>query len=149
MEKQNKQLVFTNGCFDILHRGHVEYLRQAKVLGDLLFVGLNSDNSVTRLKGRGRPILAQEDRAFILASLAVVDYVSIFDEETPQELIQAIQPDILVKGGDYRLNQIVGRRVVEERGGQVKTIPLIPNRSTSDILQKIISFTKQGFFNKV
>ncbi len=134
---ENQSVVFTNGCFDILHRGHAEYLQKAKALGDILIVGLNSDASVRRLKGAPRPFVPQDDRAFLLASLAVVDYVSIFEEDTPQALIEKLQPDILVKGGDYQIDNIVGKRVVESRGGRVLTIPLTPNRSTSDILTKI------------
>lgn len=145
--QQNKTLVFTNGCFDILHRGHVEYLQQSRMMGDALVVGLNSDDSVTRLKGKGRPLLPQEDRAFLLASLSAVDFVCIFEEDTPLELIEAIRPDVLIKGGDYQVHEIVGREVVEGHGGKVVTIPLIPNRSTSDIIRKIITLTKQGIFN--
>ena len=144
--QQNKAVVFTNGCFDILHRGHVEYLQQSREMGDALIVGLNSDDSVTRLKGRGRPLLPQEDRAFLLASLMAVDYVCIFEEDTPAQLIRALQPDILIKGGDYQVHEIVGRDVVEGRGGKVVTVPLLPNRSTSDIIRKIVTLTKQGIF---
>ncbi len=136
-EMEEKIVVFTNGCFDILHRGHAEYLQRAKALGDVLVVGINSDASVRRLKGPSRPLVPQEDRAYVLASLAAVDYVSIFDEDTPLKLIQTLQPDILVKGGDYRIEDIVGRDVVENRGGRVLTIPLVPNRSTTDLVQKI------------
>lgn len=136
-EIEEKIVVFTNGCFDILHRGHAEYLQRAKTLGDVLVVGINSDDSVRRLKGAPRPLVPQEDRAYLLASLAAVDYVSIFDEDTPLELIQTLQPDILVKGGDYRIEDIVGREVVENRGGRVLTIPLVPNRSTTDLFEKI------------
>jgi len=146
LSQQKKTVVFTNGCFDILHRGHVEYLQKSRDMGDALIVGLNSDDSVTRLKGKGRPLLPQEDRAFLLASLTAVDYVCIFEEDTPAELIRALQPDILIKGGDYRINEIVGREVVEGRGGKVVTIPLTPNRSTSDIIRKIVTLTKQGIF---
>lgn len=145
--EQDKTLVFTNGCFDILHRGHVEYLQKARIMGDALVVGLNSDDSVTRLKGKGRPLLPQEDRAFLLASLSAVDFVCIFEEDTPLKLIEAIRPDVLIKGSDYRIHEIVGREVVEGHGGKVVTIPLIPNRSTSDIIRKIITLTKQGIFN--
>jgi rfaE bifunctional protein nucleotidyltransferase chain/domain len=144
--QQNKTLVFTNGCFDILHRGHVEYLQQSRKMGDVLIIGLNSDDSVTRLKGKGRPLMPQEDRAYLLAAFAAVDYVCIFEEDTPAELIRAIQPDILIKGGDYQIHEIVGREVVEGRGGKVVTIPLVPNRSTSDVIRKIVTLTKQGIF---
>jgi rfaE bifunctional protein nucleotidyltransferase chain/domain len=144
--QQNKTVVFTNGCFDILHRGHVEYLQQSRRRGDVLVVGLNSDDSVTRLKGKGRPLVPQEDRAYLLAALSAVDYICIFGEDTPAELIRALQPDILIKGGDYQIHEIVGREVVEGRGGKVVTIPLTPNRSSSDVIRKIVTLTKQGIF---
>lgn len=144
---QGKVVVFTNGCFDILHRGHVEYLEKARQCGDALVIGLNSDDSVRRLKGAYRPLVPEADRAFLLAALAAVDYVTIFPEDTPQSLIETLQPDVLVKGGDYRLDTIVGREVVEKRGGKVLTIPLVPNRSTSNIIQTIVNLTKQGIFN--
>ncbi len=135
--EQGKKVVFTNGCFDILHRGHVEYLEKARLQGDALFIGLNSDESVRRLKGDLRPIMPEEDRAYILASLAMVDYIAIFEEDTPLKLIEALQPDILIKGGDYRVEDIVGREFVEQHGGKVITIPLLPNRSTSNIIEKL------------
>ena len=144
---QGQVVVFTNGCFDILHRGHVEYLEKARQCGDALVIGLNSDDSVRRLKGAYRPLVPEADRAFLLAALAAVDYVTIFPEDTPQSLIEALQPDVLVKGGDYQLNTIVGREVVEKHGGRVLTIPLVPNRSTSNIIQTIVDLTKQGIFN--
>jgi rfaE bifunctional protein nucleotidyltransferase chain/domain len=130
-------VVFTNGCFDLLHRGHVEYLEKASNAGDILIIGLNSDQSTNRLKGKGRPIMPQEDRAYILASLASVDYVSIFDEDTPLDLIKVVKPDVLIKGSDYNLDEIVGRDFVEQNGGKVLTIPLVPERSTTDIINKI------------
>lgn len=130
------RLVFTNGCFDILHRGHVEYLAYARSLGDELIVGLNSDHSVRRLKGEGRPVNSEEDRAIVLAALEAVDGVTIFDEDTPLELITALKPDVLVKGGDYRVDQVVGAREVIERGGQVIIAPLVPGRSTTSILER-------------
>lgn len=113
-ENNNKKIVFTNGCFDILHRGHVEYLQKAKELGDLLILGLNSDLSVKRLKGENRPINNEEDRAIILSALECVDYVVIFDEDTPFELIKNLNPDILVKGGDYKLEDVIGREFAKE-----------------------------------
>ena len=113
-ENNNKKIVFTNGCFDILHRGHVEYLQKAKELGDLLILGLNSDLSVKRLKGENRPINNEEDRAIILSALECVDYVVIFDEDTPFELIKNLKPDILVKGGDYKLEDVIGREFAKE-----------------------------------
>jgi len=131
------RLVFTNGCFDILHRGHVEYLHQARTLGDALVVGVNTDASVEGLKGPGRPVVSQDDRAMVLAGLESVDAVTLFHEDTPQALIGALLPDILVKGGDYAMNQIVGREAVEEAGGEVKVIPFIQGRSTTDLLQQI------------
>jgi len=134
-------VVFTNGCFDILHRGHVDYLQKARALGDCLIVGLNSDASVTRLKGPGRPLMPQEDRAFILEGLWAVDYITVFDEDTPQNLISALHPDVLVKGGDYQPEEIVGREIVEAAGGRVVTIPLVPNRSTSLLIRKLASLT--------
>jgi rfaE bifunctional protein nucleotidyltransferase chain/domain len=137
LRRAGKRVVFTNGCFDILHRGHVDYLTKAKALGDILIVGLNADDSVRQLKGPGRPIVGEEDRAVILAALAVVDFVSIFAEETPYELIRAVVPDILVKGADWRSEEIVGRDVVEAAGGSVHTIDYLPNRSTTGIIQKI------------
>ncbi|MCZ6634921.1 MAG: D-glycero-beta-D-manno-heptose 1-phosphate adenylyltransferase [bacterium] len=132
------KVVFTNGCFDLIHRGHVTYLQKARSEGDILFLGVNSDDSVTRLKGEGRPILPLEDRAGVLAALEAVDHICPFDEDTPQHLIAALLPDILIKGGDYTLDTIVGREEVEAAGGQVKTIPLIEGQSTTNIVQKIL-----------
>jgi rfaE bifunctional protein nucleotidyltransferase chain/domain len=137
LKEQGKKIVFTNGCFDILHRGHVEYLTKAKALGDILFVGMNTDASVKRLKGPQRPVVCEDDRAFVLASLKAVDYVCLFDEDTPLELIKALVPDILVKGSDWPVDSIVGKDVVEEAGGKVQTIEFVPNRSTTNIIQKI------------
>ncbi len=134
---QGKVIVFTNGCFDILHRGHVEYLNDAKRLGDLLVLGLNSDLSVSRLKGPDRPVVSEDDRAFILSQLISVDAVYVFDEDTPIPLLEVLKPDILVKGGDYSLDQVVGREVVEKNGGKVVTIPLVKGRSTTDLIGKI------------
>jgi rfaE bifunctional protein nucleotidyltransferase chain/domain len=132
-----KMVVFTNGVFDILHRGHVEYLTQARELGDSLFVGLNSDTSVEKVKGPGKPLVKQEDRAIVLAGLAAVDYICFFEEETPQIIIQAIIPDILVKGGDYQIFEIVGRDIVEDNGGKVVTIPTVEGFSTSELSRRI------------
>ncbi len=129
-------VVFTNGCFDVLHRGHVEYLMGARALGDVLVVGLNSDDSVRRLKGPGRPVNPVEDRAFVLAGLAAVDYVTVFDEDTPRELIAALLPDVLVKGGDYTRDTVVGAGEVEAAGGRVVIAPLVPGRSTTGILER-------------
>lgn len=145
--ERSKTVVFTNGCFDLLHRGHVEYLEKASEFGDLLFVGLNDDKSVTRLKGKGRPLINQEDRALILASLESINFVSIFHEDTPYQLIKSVQPDILVKGGDYNQDEIVGRDIVEANGGKVITIPLTPGRSTSEIIRQLKMLFDKGIFS--
>ena len=130
-------LVFTNGCFDSLHPGHVEHLAQARALGDLLVVGLNSDDSVRRLKGVDRPLVPEVDRAAALAGLGSVDAVIVFDEDTPLELIGELLPDVLVKGGDYDLDGIVGREVVEQAGGDVRVLPLVEGYSTTNILNRL------------
>lgn len=143
LQKSGKKVVFTNGCFDILHRGHVEYLQKAKALGDVLIVGLNTDASVKRLKGPSRPIVNQEDRAFVLSALSAVDYVTYFDDDTPYELIKAIIPDVLVKGGDWAVENVVGRDIVEGAGGIVKTIEFVPNRSTTSIIERILNVGNQ------
>jgi rfaE bifunctional protein nucleotidyltransferase chain/domain len=130
------KLVFTNGCFDLLHRGHVEYLARARQLGDALVVGINTDASVERLKGPGRPIVPQGDRARVLAALESVDAVTLFDDDTPQSLIAALLPDVLVKGGDYEVSRIVGREVVEASGGMVVVVPLIPGHSTTELMKR-------------
>lgn len=132
-----KSLVFTNGVFDLLHRGHVTYLLAARNEGDKLMVGLNADASVKRLKGESRPIQSEEDRALILASLASCDCIVIFDEDTPKDLIDFVIPDILVKGGDYKIEDIVGRATVEKHGGEVKTIPFVEGKSTTGIVRKM------------
>ncbi len=132
-----KKVVFTNGCFDILHRGHLEYLLRARALGDVLVVGLNSDASTRRIKGEKRPIVTEDDRAFLLANLSPVDYVVIFGEDTPLALITALQPDILVKGADWSVDAIVGKDVVERHGGTVATIEFVPNKSTTGIIERI------------
>lgn len=137
LRRAGKRLVFTNGCFDLLHPGHVSYLKQARSLGDALVVALNSDRSVRRLKGEGRPILNQQERAEVIAALEAVDYVTIFDEETPRELIAAVLPDVLVKGGDWALDEIVGREEVEAAGGRVLSLPYIEGSSTTDIIERI------------
>lgn len=134
---EGRKVVFTNGCFDILHRGHATYLSQARELGDLLVVGLNTDASVQRLKGPSRPVNNQYDRAFLLASLACVDFVILFDEDTPERLIHTVQPDILVKGGDYTIDTIVGADFVLQNGGAVTTIPFVDGYSTTLTLKKI------------
>lgn len=143
-KQEHKTVVFTNGVFDILHRGHVEYLTAAKALGDLLVVGVNADSSVKKIKGPLRPIVTDSDRAFLLSQLACVDAVCLFDEETPYELISALVPDVLVKGADYTVDAIVGREVVEKAGGKVKTIPFVPDRSTTNIIETIVQrFSKR------
>lgn len=138
-ELHRGRVVFTNGCFDILHSGHITYLAQARQMGDLLVVGLNSDASVRRLKGQERPVNSQDARALVLAALEIVDYVAIFDEDTPYNLIAKVQPDVLVKGGDYQVDNIVGADIVRARGGKVLTVPLVPGFSTTSIIDKINS----------
>ena len=140
-KRTGKKVVFTNGCFDLLHVGHVRYLQDARKLGDFLVVGLNSDASVSGLKGPDRPVQTQDDRAEILAALACVDYVVIFNEDTPLKLIEAVQPDLLVKGGDWAVEKIVGSQFVLSRGGQVKSLPFHSGRSTSSIIDRIIKTT--------
>lgn len=135
--EEGKRLVFTNGCFDLLHPGHVSYLSRARSLGDALVVALNSDRSVRSIKGEGRPILNQQERAEVIAALEAVDYVTIFDDETPRELIAAVLPDVLVKGGDWALDEIVGREEVEAAGGRVLSLPYIEGSSTTDIIERI------------
>ena len=130
-------MVFTNGCFDLIHRGHVDYLSKARDLGDLLIVGLNSDDSVRRLKGEKRPISNQDSRAMVLAAFTFVDYVVVFDEDTPINLIRSLKPDILVKGGDYSHDNVVGADFVESYGGRLELIPLVPGESTTNLIKKI------------
>lgn len=132
-----KIIVFTNGCFDIIHAGHVSYLSKAKSYGDVLIVGLNTDDSVHRLKGKDRPINNENDRAIVLNALSFVDYVVLFDEDTPYKLIKQVKPDVLVKGGDYTIETVVGADFVTESGGIVRLIPLLENRSTTNIVKKL------------
>jgi len=134
---RGRTVVFTNGVFDILHRGHVEYLTAAKTLGDLLIVGINSDSSVKKIKGPLRPVVPEEDRAYLVSQLAAVDAVCLFAEETPYEAIRALKPDVLVKGADWKVEDVVGKDVVEASGGRVLTIPLVPQRSTTNIIERI------------
>jgi rfaE bifunctional protein nucleotidyltransferase chain/domain len=137
-EKRNeRRVVFTNGCFDLLHPGHIRSLEYARSLGDALIVGLNSDASVRQLKGEGRPVIPERERAEILAALECVDGVVIFDDVTPQRVIAALLPDVLVKGGDWPGDQIVGREEVEAAGGRVVSVPVVPGYSTTEILKKI------------
>lgn len=134
--RQGRRLVFTNGCFDLLHVGHVRYLQEARRLGDLLFVGVNSDASVKRLKGADRPLQNENDRAEILAALGCVDFTCLFAEDTPAKLIEAVKPDILVKGGDWKLDQIVGGPFVQSYGGQVLSLQFVDGKSTSRLIEK-------------
>jgi rfaE bifunctional protein nucleotidyltransferase chain/domain len=140
LQGHGKLIVFTNGCFDLLHPGHIAYLEAARSLGDALIVGVNTDASVARLnKGPGRPIAPEADRVRVLAALACVDRVVLFDEDTPLALITLLTPDILVKGGDYQLHDIVGREVVEARGGRVLSLPFVAGYSTSAVIDRIRS----------
>jgi len=134
--RNSHRIVFTNGCFDILHRGHVHYLSKARELGDVLVIGLNSDASVTRLKGEGRPVNGQEARAEVLGALSMVDHIILFGEDTPLDLILKVRPDVLVKGGDYKKEDIVGYREVMSWGGEVRTIPFLEGYSTTRIIGK-------------
>lgn len=137
LKQEGKKVVFTNGCFDIVHRGHVEYLTRARALGDVLVVGMNTDASIRRIKGPKRPLVGEDDRAFVLAALQMVDYVCLFSEDTPYELIKAVVPDVLVKGSDWTIETIVGRDIVEAAGGRVQTIDFVPQYSTTNLIQKI------------
>jgi D-beta-D-heptose 7-phosphate kinase/D-beta-D-heptose 1-phosphate adenosyltransferase len=141
LKQQNKKVVFTNGCFDLIHSGHVDYLVKAKEMGDVLILALNSDLSIRSIKGNKRPILQQEERAFIVSNLKPVDYVTFFDEDTPAEIISDLIPDILVKGADWAIDKIVGREIVETNGGEVKTIKFVNDQSTS----KIINIIKERY----
>ena len=138
LKKKGKRIVFTNGCFDLLHLGHIRYLEKARGLGDLLVVGVNSDRSVQALKGPKRPILPEEERAEILSSLGSIDYVTVFDELTPLELISSLLPHVLVKGGDWTKENIVGKEVVERAGGVVVLLPFVEGSSTSSLIETIL-----------
>lgn len=139
LQEQGRRLVFTNGCFDLLHLGHISYLEEARRQGDALVVAVNTNASVQRSKGPTRPMIPQDERAELLAGLECVDYVTLFDEETPKEVIDAIIPHVLVKGADWPIDQIVGRQTVESNGGMVRNIPLVEGRSTSAIIAKVQS----------
>lgn len=141
LQSKNKsdKTVFTNGCFDLVHRGHIEYLSQARDLGDLMVIGLNTDASVSRIKGEHRPLQDEKSRALVLAAMSFVDYIILFDEETPHSLIEAIQPDVLVKGSDYKIEDVVGYDIILAKGGTVQTIELTEGYSTSKIEEKIKS----------
>ena len=136
--KEYKKLVFTNGCFDILHSGHVSYLQTAACFGDILILGLNSNSSVKKLKGPLRPIMDQADRAYILSAFAAIDWIVIFDEKTPARLIQSVSPDVLVKGGDYLPEDVVGYDTVTDNGGCVKIVPYVEGKSSSGIVNSIL-----------
>jgi rfaE bifunctional protein nucleotidyltransferase chain/domain len=143
LKSENKKIVFTNGVFDIIHRGHVEYLTEARSLGDVLIVGLNSDSSVKKIKGEKRPIVNEENRAYVLANLKPVDYVVIFPEDTPYNLISVIKPCILVKGADWAEDKIVGADIVKANDGEIKRIKYVENNSSTNIIEKIIQlYTK-------
>lgn len=138
LRERVKTVVFTNGCFDIIHAGHIRYLKKAKTLGDILVIGLNSDISVKKIKGDKRPIVSQKERAEVLSAMEMVDYIVIFNEPTPIRLIKAIQPDVLVKGADWKEKEIVGADVVKAKGGRVVRIRLTRGRSTTDIIQRVL-----------
>ena len=138
LRQRGRKIVFTNGCFDILHPGHLSYLQKARALGDVLIVGINSDRSVKELKGNLRPIFDQQERCQLLAGLESVSFITIFDESTPRDLIKVILPNVLVKGGDWRLEQIVGREEVEASGGRVVSVPYEEGYSSSAIIQRIL-----------
>ena len=137
LKAKGKKAVFTNGCFDIIHVGHVDYLSKARKMGDILVIGLNSDASVRRLKGVGRPLNKERDRAIVLSALSFVDYVTIFSEDTPDRLIRKLKPDILVKGGDWQMKDIVGASFVKSYGGKVATVPFVEGFSTTSIIKKM------------
>ena len=139
VRRTGKRIVFTNGCFDLVHPGHVRYLRAAKRLGDVLVVGLNSDDSVRRLKGPTRPLVPEPDRCEVMAALEMVDYVTVFDEDTPYQLIAHLQPDVLVKGGDWTPDRIVGADLVQARGGSVRSLRFASGYSTSALVKKVQS----------
>ena len=139
LKQKNKIVVFTNGCFDVLHAGHVDYLAKAKECGDILIVGLNSDSSVSKVKGEKRPIVTELERAFILNNLKSVDFVVLFNELTPIGLIEELLPDVLVKGADWAIENIVGRDIVEENGGTVRSIEFITQQSTTNIIEKVLA----------
>ena len=143
-QDQGYEVVFTNGCFDILHHGHIEYLERAATLGDKLVVAVNADVSVQKLKGPARPINSEESRAYLLASLSFVDRVTIFSEETPLKLLKDLVPDVLVKGGDYQVEDIVGADIVSSHGGKVVVLPFKEGFSTTAIEQKILALRKTG-----
>lgn len=137
LKSQGKRIIFTNGCFDILHWGHVYYLKQAKELGDILVLALNTDDSVKKLKGDSRPINNQQDRALVINELKSIDYVTFFSEETPYNIIKILKPNIIAKGGDYSPEQVVGKDIIENYGGSVEIIPFVEGKSTTNIVNKM------------
>jgi rfaE bifunctional protein nucleotidyltransferase chain/domain len=145
LKKKGKKIVFTNGCFDLLHPGHLHYLIDAKGMGDILIVGINSDDSIRKIKGEKRPLTPERDRLEMLAGLECVDFVTTFNEPDPYRLISLIKPDLLVKGGDWGVDQIIGKEIVEKEGGKVVSIPLSPGYSTTKLIEKIIArFSSKG-----
>ena len=143
-KRNGRRVVFTNGCFDLLHPGHIETLEKARSLGDALIVGVNSDRGVREMKGKGRPIMPERERAEVLAALACVDGVVIFDEPTPREIVAALSPDVLVKGGDWASDQIVGREETEAAGGEVVSVPVVTGYSTSAMVERIRKLDASG-----
>jgi len=143
-QARGEKIVFTNGCFDLLHIGHVRYLEAARAEGSCLIVALNSDDSVRRLKGERRPLLQADQRSRVIGALSSVDYVTFFNEDDPRELIKKLRPDVLVKGGDYGINQVLGREEIWSWGGRVVTIPVVPDSSTSAIVEKIVGQFGKG-----
>ncbi|MFN4226987.1 MAG: D-glycero-beta-D-manno-heptose 1-phosphate adenylyltransferase [Candidatus Ratteibacteria bacterium] len=137
LRKEGKTIVFTNGCFDILHPGHIKVLKKAKSIGDILIVGLNSDKSIRMIKGKKRPIIDQKGRCEILSSLSMVDYIVIFEEKTPEKLIKAILPNFIVKGADYKKEEVVGKDIIERYGGKIVIVPLYKKYSTTNLIKKI------------
>jgi len=147
LKLEGKQIVFTNGCFDLLHVGHIRYLEKAKGLGDILIVGVNSDRSVRMIKGPERPILPEEERAEVLSGLSCIDYIILFDEPTPLELIAQLQPHVLVKGGDWTKETTVGKEIVESSGGKVVILPFVEGHSTSNLIKTILERYGKGKMN--
>ncbi|RAP33524.1 D-glycero-beta-D-manno-heptose 1-phosphate adenylyltransferase [Candidatus Marinamargulisbacteria bacterium SCGC AG-410-N11] len=142
LKSSSNKIVFTNGCFDIIHAGHVQYLEDAKQLGDILIVAVNSDESIQRIKGTSRPIICQEHRISVLNALNMIDYLIMFDTDTPIPIIESIQPDIHVKGGDYTEDELPESTIIREYGGSIKILPLVPDLSTSKIIEKIIKISQ-------
>ena len=138
LKAESKKVVFTNGCFDILHVGHIRYLKKAKSLGDILIIGMNTDRSVKSFKGEKRPIVPENERAEVLSALEFVDYVVLFDEPDPLRLIETLKPDVLVKGADWAKEKIIGREIVENAGGRVVRVPMVPGASSTGVIERII-----------